>query len=75
MSPPDFEVGHSGMHRTLDETRLENAELRRLLKVGLEIWDEYLSQIGQCVSQDYGRLNEFPIDCAKLGIKLDADKG
>lgn len=53
------------------ELRGELAEARRLLKVGLEIWDEYLSQIGTCVSQDYGRLNQFPIDCAKIGIKLD----
>lgn len=42
-----------------------------LLKTGLEIHDEYLSQIATCVSQDYGRLNQFPIDCARIGIKLD----
>jgi len=53
----------------------ENAELKRLLKMGLEIWDEYLSQIGTCVSQDYGRLNEFPIECKKHGVTLDADSG
>ncbi|MCK5494832.1 MAG: hypothetical protein KAI41_08850 [Hyphomicrobiaceae bacterium] len=52
------------------ELELENAELRRLVLVGLEIWEEYLSQIGHCVSQDYGRLNQFPLDAKAAGIEL-----
>ena len=44
---------------------------RKALRMGLEIWDEYLSQIAHCVSQDYGRLNEFPIRCRALGIELE----
>jgi len=50
--------------------KIERREMRRLLLIALEIHNEYLSQIGKCTSQDYARLNLFPIDCAKLGIKL-----
>lgn len=52
------------------ELEAENVELRRLVRVGLEIWDEYMSQIGTCVSQDYGRLNQFPMDAKAAGIEL-----
>ena len=71
---PDFETHETGTHRALDEKDAQIAELRRLVRVGLEIWDEYMSQIGTCVSQDYGRLNQFPIDAAAQGIKLDDEK-
>ena len=40
------------------------------LRMGLLIWDEYMSQIKNCVSQDYARLNKFPILCNELGIRL-----
>lgn len=46
-------------------------EMFRLLLMGLEIHDEYLSQIGKCSSQNYARLNNFPVKCAKLGIRLE----
>lgn len=52
------------------ELEAENVELRRLVLVGLEIHDEYLSQIATCVSQDYGRLNQFPMDAKAAGIEL-----
>lgn len=39
------------------------------LFVAQQIWDEYMSQIGGCVSQDYARLVSFPSLCAKLGVK------
>lgn len=68
----DFETNKSGTHQILTEQTLEVAALRDALKMGLEIWDEYLSQIGTCVSQDYGRLNDFPIICKNLGVELDA---
>lgn len=65
-------------HRELYPDTVPNGEpiterLRKTLRMGLEIHDEYMTQIGKCVSQDYARLNEFPIECAKLGVKLDAD--
>ena len=49
----------------------EILELKKLLIMGLQIHDEYLSQIATCVSQDYGRLNDFPIRCRDQGIALD----
>ncbi len=52
------------------EMRAELHDSRRALRMGLEIWDEYMSQIAHCVSQDYGRLNEFPMACERLGISL-----
>lgn len=53
-----------------ERTPPREAEVRRALLMGLQIWDEYLSQIGRCVSQDYARLNEFPLLCTKLGVEL-----
>ena len=55
----------------LDGKEAEILELKKLLLMGLEIHDEYLSQIATCVSQNYGRLNEFPLQCKAKGITLD----
>jgi len=44
------------------------------LKMGLEIHDEYLSQIANCVSQDYARLNDFAVQCRHLGIQIKDGK-
>ena len=52
------------------EMRAELNASRHALRMGLEIWDEYMSQIGTCVSQDYGRLNKFPMACERLGVSL-----
>ena len=54
-----------------DQLSAENLGLRKLLRMGLEIHAEYLGQIATCVSQDYGRLNEFPIQCREWGIAID----
>lgn len=51
-----------------------DAHHRRALLMGLQIWDEYMSQIAHCVSQDYARLNEFPMLCAKLGVELPSPR-
>jgi hypothetical protein len=56
------------------EMRAELNDSRRALRMGLEIWDEYMSQIAHCVSQDYGRLNEFPMACERLGVSLHDPK-
>jgi hypothetical protein len=56
------------------EMRAELNDSRRALRMGLEIWDEYMSQIATCVSQDYGRLNEFPMACERLGVSLHDPK-
>lgn len=65
---------HTDRGNLLDDCNVlekENLELRKLLVMGLQIHDEYLSQIATCVSQDYGRLNEFPLQCRAKGIALD----
>lgn len=56
---------------SLDEDEDDCEALKAQLKTGLEIFDEYMAQIGICVSQDYAKLNQFPIDCAALGVTRD----
>jgi hypothetical protein len=34
-------------------------ELRELLKMGNEVVEDFMPNVGQCVLQDYGRLNDF----------------
>jgi len=34
-------------------------ELRELLQMGLEVVEDFMPNIGNCVLQDYGRVNEF----------------
>ena len=70
----DFETHEIGTGNQLNlvEAQAELIEkLRAALRMGLEIHDEYLSQIATCVSQDYGRLNDFPLKCKELGVTLD----
>lgn len=40
------------------------------LFVALQIWDEYMSQISHCTSQDYARLADFPGMCKTHGVEL-----
>ncbi len=46
-------------------------EIIATLKMGLEIHDEYMSQIANCCSQDYARLSNFPIRCREFGLQVD----
>ena len=55
-SPPYIEI-YTALGAAIDA--LEDA---------VAIHEEYLSQIGRCVSKDYARLNMFPIKCAHLGV-------
>lgn len=67
--------GHGNQPRSETCPKCEReADVQRALRMGLEICDEYLSQIARCVSQDYARLNEFPLLCAKLGVELPPKK-
>lgn len=34
-------------------------ELRALLQMGVEVVEDFMPNIGHCVLQDYGRVNEF----------------
>ncbi len=74
MAPPDFETHETGTHRKLEMSVMERQVMRDALKMALEIWDEYMSQIATCVSQDYGRLNEFPMVCSNLGLTIKDGK-
>ena len=62
--------------RDLDEFTIREwivlvQQYQAALKTALQIHDEFLSQIGRCTSQDYARLNEFPITCRELGVTLE----
>ena len=71
---PDFETHETGTAQKMRVDDLERHTMREALKMGLEIWDEYMSQIATCVSQDYGRLNDFPIICRNIGIEIKDGK-
>lgn len=36
-------------------------DLRELLQMGVEVVEDFMPNIGNCVLQDYGRVNEFLI--------------
>lgn len=40
-------------------------DLFTLLKMGVEVVDDFLPNIGQCALQDYGRLNNFMVMARK----------
>ena len=66
----------TGTSRDLDEFTVNEwvalvKQYQAALKTALQIHDEYLSQIGHCTSQDYARLNEFPMTCRDLGVTLE----
>jgi len=50
--------------RTLER---ENERLAALVVQGLCVVNDFLPNIGNCVLQDYGRLNEFCIEAGKIG--------
>jgi hypothetical protein len=46
------------------------SDMRHALFVALQIWDEYMTQLSVCASQDYSRLASFPSLCAKFGVTV-----
>jgi hypothetical protein len=42
-----------------EELEKENKELRELVAIGEMVVEDFMPNIGQCVLQDYGRLNTF----------------
>ncbi len=62
----DFEVGKTGTHKALSELGVT----RDALKMGLEVVEDFMPNIGQCALQDYGRLNDFYMVCSNLGITV-----
>lgn len=48
------------------QLRGEIEHLRALVLQGLAVVDDFLPNIGQCVLQDYGRLNEFCMEARRL---------
>jgi hypothetical protein len=40
--------------------------LRALVLMGEKVVEDFLPNIGKCALQDYGRLNEFLIEAAKV---------
>ncbi len=43
----------------------KNDDMKKLLKMGLEVVEDFLPNVGNCALQDYGRLNEFMIQATK----------
>lgn len=43
----------------------ECRRLRALLRMGVEVVEDFLPNIGSCALQDYGRLNEFLMQSKK----------
>lgn len=46
----------------------EITRLRRLVKMGEAVVEDFMPNIGKCALQDYGRLNEFLIEAAKIKV-------
>ena len=49
---------------TTRETELDR--LRALVLMGEKVVEDFMPNIGKCALQDYGRLNEFLIEAAKV---------
>lgn len=49
---------------TTKETELNR--LRALVLMGEKVVEDFMPNIGKCALQDYGRLNEFLIEAAKV---------
>lgn len=45
---------------------LERDELKKLVKMGEAVVEDFMPNIGQCALQDYGRLNTFLVEAAKI---------
>jgi len=50
----------------LSKSKLEIDQLKRLIKIGKEVVEDFLPNIGNCALQDYGRLNDFMIEAEKV---------
>ena len=48
------------------ETSTEIVKLRDLVLMGEKVVEDFMPNIGRCALQDYGRLNEFLIEAAKV---------
>lgn len=57
----DFETLPTG-------TAAELTRLRKLVKMGEAVVEDFLPNVGKCVLQDYGRLNEFLIQAAQIKV-------
>jgi hypothetical protein len=66
MTPPDFETAPTGTMRTLDEKDIEIQKLKELVKMGREVVEDFLPNVGNCALQDYGRLNEFLMESDRV---------
>ena len=55
----NFETNPSG---TMDELK----RMRKLVKLGEAVVEDFMPNIGNCVLQDYGRLNEFLMEADRV---------
>lgn len=60
---PGNEVALANLERKHEE---ELNKLRRLVKQGEAVVEDFMPNIARCVIQDFGRLNEFLIEAKKV---------
>jgi hypothetical protein len=54
------------LHQLLLDASYEIARLRALVLLGVAVVEDFMPNIGSCALQDYGRLNNFLIESAKV---------
>lgn len=54
------------MGQEIDRLENENTELKKLVKMGEAVVEDFMPNIGKCALQDYGRLNEFLMAAAAI---------
>jgi len=52
--------------RELNRLAARIAELKQLLRMGVAVVEDFMPNIGRCVLQDYGRLNDFLLATRKI---------
>ncbi len=55
----------------VDDLITENTELRALVRLGREVVEDFMPNIGRCALQDYGRLNRFMREAAALDLRTE----
>lgn len=66
---PEFTPGNEVALANLERRHKEElTKLRRLVKQGEAVVEDFMPNIGKCVIQDFGRLNQFLIEAKKVQI-------
>lgn len=69
----DFETHDTGTHQRLDDKDIEIQELKDMVAKGKRVVDDFLPNIGGCVLQNYGELNEFLCEADALAKRNEPE--